>query len=338
MKLWHYVKDRIIIILLNLTGIYLISLFLIMLQNQITAVVLIDVAWTFVLVVVMGYDFYIRKNHFKKVESILEKLDKPYLISEVAPIRTHIEDEIYHDLLRRSNKSVIDAINKKEAEQEDYRNFIESWIHEIKTPITSLTLMCENQNMPSEQVKIELQRIEQQVDMVLYYARLENANQDYFIHPYDLRRIVSESIQKNRTYLRQQQAQVEVDMDETIVSTDDKWIKFILTQFIINSIKYKSKEFLRLHFWCEKKSEQVILHMKDNGLGIAREELDKIFEKGYTGTNGRKIHHSTGMGLYLCKRLCDKLGIGIRCASKMGEFTRMSLIFPDSTYYKGIED
>ncbi len=338
MKLGDYIKDRIVVILLHVSGIYFLSLFLIMLQNQTSAVVLIDIAWSVVLICAMGVDFWQRRQYFKKVEDILDKLDRPYLISEVAPIGNHIEDRIYHDLLRRSNKSVIEAIHEKETEQEDYRSFIESWVHEIKTPITSVMLMCENMDHPPDRMKLELQQVENQVDMVLYYARMENANEDYLIHPYDLRRIVSGAIQKNRTYLRQQQAQIEVDMEEIIVPTDEKWIEFILTQFITNSMKYRSDSPVHLHFWCEEKDAQVILFMEDHGVGIAKEEIGKIFDKGYTGNNGRTTHHSTGMGLYLCKRLCDKLGIGIRCESEIGQFTRMSLIFPNSKFHTGVED
>lgn len=334
MKLGDYITDRIIVILINAAGIFFISLFLLLLQNQIMAVLLLVTAWVLVLLIYGGIDYYQRKRYFDKVEGILEQLEKPYLISEVAPVGSHIEDRIYHDILRRSNKSVIDAIHEKEHEQKDYKEFIESWVHEAKTPLTSAMLMCENPESSPQRMKLELQRIEQQIDMVLYYARMDHANRDYLIHPYDLRKMVSEAIQKNRVYLRQYQAQVEVDMEETIVSTDEKWLEFILTQFITNAIKYRSKRPLHLRFWRERRESQVVLFMEDQGIGIAKEELGKIFDKGYTGKNGRTTRQSTGMGLYLCKQLCDKLGIGIQCESVQGAYTRMILVFPDSEYMK----
>ena len=125
MRVRDYLKDKMVIILVNGTGIYVLSLFLIMLQNQISAVILIDIAWLIVLFCTMAIDFYQKKKYFERVEGILEKLDKAYLISEVMPQGKHIEDRIYHNVLRRSNKSVIEAIHEKENQQEDYRSFIE---------------------------------------------------------------------------------------------------------------------------------------------------------------------------------------------------------------------
>ncbi|MDD6039184.1 MAG: sensor histidine kinase [bacterium] len=337
MRLIDYLKDRIGAILLNIAGIYALSLFLLMLQNQKSAVILIDIAWLIVLISAMGVDFYRKKKYFDKVEDIIDKLDRPYLLSEVSPVGPHIEDRIYHELLRRSNKSVIEAVRKLEDEQSDYRDYLESWVHEIKTPITSMMLQCEQMDNASIPMKVALKRIENQVDMVLYYARMEHANRDYLIHPYDLQKIVSDAIQMNRVYLREQQAQIAVDMEETIISTDEKWVGFILTQFLINSIKYRSEEPLYIRFWCERRAQKVVLFVEDHGIGIAQEEITKIFEKGYTGTNGRIRQHSTGMGLYLCKQLCDKLGIGISCESQLNRYTRMILVFPDSSFCTGVE-
>lgn len=337
MKVSDYMKDRIGILLVNCAGIYALSLFLLMLGDQRAAVLLIDFAWLLVLACVLCIDFFQRKQYFDNLERILDQLDRPYLFSELAPVGRHVEDQIYHELLRRSNKSVIEVLRDKEQQQEDYRAFVEGWVHEIKTPITSAMLVCENMEQPSVSLKVALKRIENQVDMVLYYARMENANKDYLIHPCDLRKIVSAAIQMNRVYLRQQQAQIVVDMEETVVSTDEKWIEFILTQFMTNAVKYRSEQPLSLRFWCEERKEQVVLFIEDHGIGIAAQELGRVFEKGYTGTNGRTTHQSTGMGLYLCKRLCDKLGIGIRCESEPGQYTRMFLIFPNSSYYEGME-
>ena len=173
-------------------------------------------------------------------------------------------------------------------------------------------------------VSLENQKIENFVDMVLYYARSEHVYKDYYIKETNLQETVCEVLEKNRMFLIQNHVQESV-------YTDRKWMLFILNQIILNSVKYCSGS-LSIHIFTKRTPKSVILYLKDNGVGIREEELPRIFEKGFTGSNGRSHERSTGMGLYLCRRLCGRLGIEIRAESVYGEGTCIILEYPVSNY------
>ena len=177
---------------------------------------------------------------------------------------------------------------------------------------------------------LENKKIENDVDMVLYYARMENVYKDYMIEKTDLQSATSEILMKNKQYLISSGISARVECPDPVY-TDKKWILFILNQLVLNSVKYK-KEGTQIHIYTKTYDHGVQLIVEDTGVGIPQEEIPRIFEKGFTGTNGRMGGRSTGMGLYLCSRLCEKLGIEIRAESECGEETRMILTFPVSAY------
>lgn len=230
-------------------------------------------------------------------------------------------------------------------EQRDYREYMESWVHEIKAPITSISLLCENGRKPelSEKkegayresfrtISMENQKIENDVDMVLYLARGKEVYKDYLIRETSLQDVVCEVLNKNRLLLMQNQVRAEVDCED-MVYADRKWIVFILNQMVLNSVKYRSENPL-FRIFTERTLKGVFLIFEDNGVGIREEEISRIFEKGFTGSNGRSHERSTGMGLYLCQNLCNKMGIGLRAESEYGKGTRIILDFPVSTYVR----
>ena len=186
----------------------------------------------------------------------------------------------------------------------------------------------------TRQIGLENQRIENDVDMVLYYARMEKVYKDYMIEETDLGKAASEILMKNKYYLISNGVRGEVECPD-LAYTDKKWIIFILNQLVLNSVKYKSenpKVHPYIHIYTERYGHGVRLIVEDNGTGIREEEMSRIFEKGFTGSNGRNGKKSTGMGLYLCRRLCEKLGIAIEAESVRGEGTKMILTFPVSSY------
>ena len=260
------------------------------------------------------------------------KMDQRYLLGELMPASHRLEDQLYRDLIRISNKSVIERIRQIEDEQKEYREYIESWVHEIKAPITGIDLMCENdKNDSTRRIRLENQKIENYVDMALYYARSDEVYKDYVIRKTDLQEIAAEVLKKNKLCLIQSRVQAEIDCGDSAY-TDRKWITFILNQLVLNSTKYRREEGARIWISTAKYGHGVRLTVRDNGIGIREEELDRIFEKGFTGSNGRKRERSTGMGLYLCERLCQKLGIVIDVKSREQEGTEMILEFPVSSY------
>ncbi len=280
-----------------------------------------------------------RKRYFDEIDKILAEVDQRYLLGELLPYSCRLEDRLYNKMMHLSNKSVIEKIRKIEDAQRDYREYIESWVHEIKTPITGIALICENRRRHEavtqenlREISLENQKIENCVDKVLYYARMENVYKDFLIQKTDLQKTAEEVLAKNRLLLIRHQVRAEVHCGD-MVYTDGKWISFILNQMIGNSVKYRSESPVFL-IYTEREKDGVRLTIEDNGVGILPEELSRIFEKGFTGSNGRSHKQATGIGLYLCKRLCERLEIGLSAQSQPGRGTKMTLDFPVSNYIK----
>lgn len=312
-----------------------------------TNTILFLTVWLLLLTAWLSVTFIQRQKFFREALQILEKVDQRYLLGELLPDSFLLEDRLYGEMIRRSNKACIERIRQTEEEQKDYKEYIESWVHEIKAPITGIALLCSNRRKaaaaehmaPSEQVSpktdyltisLENQKIENYVDMVLYYARSEEVYKDYLIRETSLKDVVYEVLDKNHLQLIQNQVQADVTCRDTVY-TDGKWIAFILNQMMLNSVKYRSEKPL-LQIYSRREENCVLLLFEDNGVGIRPEELSRIFEKGFTGSNGRDTRRSTGMGLYLCRKLCDRLGIGLSAESEYGVGTKLCLKFPISSY------
>ncbi len=191
-----------------------------------------------------------------------------------------------------------------------------------------------NKNEVTKSIDEELNKVENYIEQALYYARSNTVEKDYYIKKAILKDIVNESIKRNKNVLIHERIFINVHDLELEVNTDNKWIVFILNQIIQNSIKYKKQnDYPEIEIYAKQGKEKVILYIKDNGIGIKKGEITKVFDKGFTGTNGRLIgKKSTGIGLYLCKNLCNKLGITIELNSVEDEGTQMCLVFPKSSY------
>lgn len=167
--------------------------------------------------------------------------------------------------------------------------------------------------------------------MALYYARLGQVYQDYQIQETALAEVVREVLVRNKYYFIQNKVQAEVNCPHK-VSTDKKWLLFILNQIVLNSVKYRKEEGAKIWIYTISDDEGISLIVRDNGVGIPKAEQKKIFEKGFTGSNGRTHERSTGMGLYLCRKLCGKLGLEIHAKSQEGSGTELMISFPVSSY------
>lgn len=328
-----FLKDRCFLLILNFSCMLLLSGFLHATGYPWDYIFLILLCFLFIFAEALGVIYYRRKAYFRQMEKLLLQADQRYLLGELMPEPVCLEDVLYRDMIRVSNKSAIERIRGIEDDRREYREFIESWVHEIKAPITGISLVCENHKGGyMEQVGGLNKKIEDLVEMVLYYARLDEVYKDYMIKKTDLQETVSQVLIRNKYYLIQSGMTAEVTCGDTVY-TDEKWISFILNQLVQNSMKYRRDEGARLNIYTEDYGRGVRLVVKDNGIGIKEEEAGRIFDKGFTGSNGRKNERSTGMGLYLCKVLCEKLGIEIRVSSAEGEGTKAVLEFPVGDYY-----
>ncbi len=191
-----------------------------------------------------------------------------------------------------------------------------------------------NKNEITKSIEEELDKVENYIEQALFYARSNTVEKDYYIKTAILKEIVNESIKKSKKQLMNEKISLELHDLEIEVKTDNKWIVFILNQIIQNGIKYRKQDsILEIEIHAEQGKNNNILYIKDNGIGIKKGEITRVFEKGFTGTNGRLSNKkSTGIGLYLCKKLCDKLGIAIELNSVQNEGTEIRIVFPNDSH------
>jgi len=333
MTITGYLKDKIMIVLLNGIGVFLLSLYLVAIGNSVVTAGLISLIWGVIFAVVLAVDYHRRSQYFQKIDDLMVEMDKPYLIQEFLENSWRLEDQLYKEILHRSNKAVIEQIYQLEQERQEYREFIEGWIHEVKLPITGMRLACHNdRHMQKQKMELYLSEMDHAVEQVLFYARSEQVYKDYQISEADLKQIVLQVISKNKYLLIQNQMSVQVPFEQCMIHVDKKWLEFILIQVLINAVKYKKANGGEIIFGAKETANGTSLSVRDAGIGIPAEEAGRIFEKGFTGSNGRSHEKSTGIGLYLCKKLCRKLAIEIKAESIEGEFTEISFFFPKNSY------
>ena len=205
------------------------------------------------------------------------------------------------------------------------------WIHEVKTPIASSRLIIQNhQDEATASIAEELDKVEEYVEQVLYYSRSSNVEKDYIIRKFPLKDAVFPVVKKHYRDFTGHKIVLSVDNLEFEVFSDTKWLEFILNQIVTNSIKYAREERAFIKIEAFEQKENIVLTIKDNGIGITKRDLGRVFEKGFTGENGRKYAKSTGMGLYICKKLCDKMGLAMKLYSEEGKGTEVLISFPRS--------
>lgn len=335
MKFGEFIKEKILLIFLVLF-IIASSEILLLPYPQIEIFVRLYIA--ICPLIIIGIDIvleYRKKSNFYNVlKNNLEKLDTKYLISEIINTPDFIEGKILKNTIQETGKSMLENVNSYKQLQEDYKEYIELWIHEIKIPIATSKLIIENnKNEITKSIDEELDEIENYTEQALFYARSNTVNKDYVVTKSNLQEIVNGAILKNKSALLSSKTSIELHDLEREVYTDSKWAVFIINQIIQNAIKYSKIKDRKIEIYAISKRENVVLYIKDNGIGIKKGEITRVFEKGFTGENGRTINKkSTGIGLYLCKKLCDKLGLGIELNSEKDIGTEVRIIFPKSSF------
>ena len=329
-----FFKEKVITILLLLFGIITIEIFLMAYNVGMFIKIYIPLILMGLYMISIIIEYFKRKKFYDNLLKILEELDEKYLITEIIKTPNFLEGQIFKNSLEQIDKSMLENVNKYKYMTEDYKEYIELWIHEIKIPIATSKMVIENnKNAITKSIDEELDKVENYIEQALFYARSNTVEKDYYIRKVVLKEIVNESIKKNKSSLIQEKISIDIHDLEIEVNTDNKWIVFILNQIIQNSIKYRKKENSVIEIYANQGKENVILYIKDNGIGIKQGEITRVFEKGFTGTNGRLSNKkSTGIGLYLCKKLCNKLGIGIELNSVQNEGTEVKLVFPKDSY------
>ena len=329
MKIVDYLKDKSLYLAVNLMT-FIIVAALMYFSNVSTVVIFMTwCIWFLPLLIYIIIEYIKYKKYFDNIENVLKNLDKKYLLPEVIEAPNSIIGEEVNDILKEISRDMHEQVKYYRNMQEEYREYIEMWVHEIKTPIASSKLLIENNyNDLTRKIDIQIDRIENFVEQVLYYSRSDEVGKDYIIKKVELLPLVKNVIRKNQRDFISKRIRLQLGELNEVVYSDSKWIEFILNQILINSIKYSKGKDDKIQIESKEISNTVVLTIEDEGVGIIERDLDRVFEKGFTGENGRKFGKSTGIGLYLCKKLCNKLGLGLEIQSKVNVGTKISIIFP----------
>ena len=279
--------------------------------------------------------YFSKKKKALQIINSCNDLEEKYYISEMLRKEDSIEGYPYYYVLKEACKAMNDKISNIEKNERDYEEYIESFAHEIKTPIAAISLYAENKE--DETLKYEIRKIEEYVEQVLYYARSDTAEKDYFVKKIKLNEIIHPLILKNKDVFLNNHIKLNVHDLEVLVYTDEKWLSFMISQVLNNAIKYLDKDKKEIEIYSEVKDNQVVLVILDNGCGIRASDAPRVFDKGFTGSN-RKREYATGIGLYLVKKLSEKLDIKVSIDSKYQEYTKVSFVFPKSKFHDEVQN
>lgn len=335
MKFTSFFKDRLYAILLFLInyGIILLIFFAFKIQKE----VILSISFVFIIFFLLLFliDYFRKKAFYTELLSNIEALDKGYLVLETLTKPEFYEGKLLYQALYSINKSMCENVNKIEEQWQDFKEYIEMWIHEVKIPLVSLVLISNNhKDKLDKKAKMQLKRLEDYVDQVLYYARSENAEKDYLIKETNLSKVIKNVGLKNMEDLLENEISYNVHNTNVKVLTDSKWLEFILEQIINNSIKYKrniKNSYINISVLDDINKTTLII--EDNGIGIKDSDIKQVFNKSFTGENGRNKRRSTGMGLFIAKNMCEKLGHKIMIESKYKKYTRVSITFAKNKYF-----
>ena len=333
MSIFEYIKERLIFLIINLIMFLLIGILMKIAKVSISIIFALFLIWFGPVAIYMFLEFIKFNRYLKNLTDTVEGLDKKYLLSEVIKEPRFQEARFINDVLKQCNKSMHEKVKHYKDEQIEYREYIETWVHEIKTPIASAKLILENDNSNlSERINYEMKRVEGFIEQVLYYARSSDVSKDYIINEFSLRDVVMKAVKSNSRDFINKNIKLNIKAIEGSIFSDAKWVEFIINQIIINAVKFSIANKGKVSIFSKINENNIVLTIEDNGVGISEKDIDRVFEKGFTGENGRKFGKSTGIGLYLCKKLCDKLGIGINLTSKEGLGTKVNIVFPQGKF------
>lgn len=336
MKFSRFLKDKMYVVFLSLICYVIILLIFFAFKVNIEVIISTSIIYIFLIPIILLIDYFRKRKFYTDLLSNIEALDKGYLVLETLQKPDFYEGELLCQALYDIDKSMSENINQIEEQMQDFKNYIEMWIHEVKIPLSTLVLISENhKNQFDKKAKTQLKRLENYVEQVLYYARSENAEKDYLIKETDLSKVIKNVGLKNMDDLLENKIDYNVKNVNVKVLTDSKWLEFILEQIINNSIKYKKDiedSFIKISSRDEKNKTTLII--EDNGIGIKESDLKQVFDKSFTGENGRNISKSTGMGLFIAKNMCEKLGHKIDIESKENEYTKVYITFAKDKYYE----
>lgn len=296
-------------------------------HNLMTALYAVFLAF-FILGGYLVYQFLSRKHYYLRLSQPLESLDASLQQIEQSPV-----SEALQKLLHTQYRHYQQQLYTLKKQQEEHLTFMDQWVHQMKTPLSVIELTVQNIDEPEfASIREELERMRSGLHTVLYMARLRAFEQDFHVKPVVVSQIISAVVHDNKRLFIRNQIYPEVRncTPDITVETDEKWLFFILSQLVVNAIKYsanKDTEGKKVVISCYLRRNEAVIEVIDRGIGIPVADIKRVFDPFFTGENGRGMRESTGMGLYLTKEATDRLGHGIELTSEVDSGTEVRIVF-----------
>lgn len=335
MKTRIFFKEKLYLLILAVLTSMITILFLGAIKVNKEVIIVIEFLFWGMILAILVIEYLRRAGYYRRLEETLDQLDQKYLITEVMEEPLFMDGQILYETMQIVDKSMNDHVNSYKTVQKEYKEYVEMWVHEIKTPLAAAKLIISNN--PSEvtsSIQEEIEKVEGYVEQALFYARSTSVEKDYVIKELELEPLVSKVIRRHSKEFIYQKIRLSLSDLEKTVYSDSKWVEFILDQILSNALKYIPSQTGEIKIYTSMEQNMTCLHIEDNGKGIETKDLHRIFERGFTGSNGRTTEKATGMGLYLCKTLCDKLYLYLHADSQSGKGTTLTIGFPASDLYK----
>ena len=330
MKKTQFIEEKIFFILMNITFLFFLNIYLYFLNIYIVNLIILDLIWLIIFLIFFSLEYIKINKRYKYIKKLTDNLTEKYLIAEILPKPQTLEEKAYYYALKKACKSLNDKLTETENKYQNYEEYIESFVHEIKSPISVISLIGDNEN--NQIIKEETRKIDDLCEQILFFSRTKNPENDYFIKKINLEDVIHKTLIDYKNIILKNKIKIEVKDTQKIVYTDEKWLKFIIKQILQNSLKYLNKEAKEIEIKTKEEPHNITLIIKDNGVGIHDYDLPKIYNYGFTGSD-RKKTHSTGIGLYLAKKLSEKLNLNLKTTSEYNKYTQTEITIPkESTY------
>lgn len=321
-----FLKEHVLLIIFQIIQLILVtSIFYLAGFRDIQLILYSIILGLFLLFCYLVYTYVSRRKFYQRLQSPFSGLDESLESLDQAPI-----SESLYELLKSQYSIYQEQIMHLKNKQEEHLIFMDRWVHQMKTPLSILELMAQDLDEPeSSNFREETDRLKAGLQMVLSMARIRSIEKDFQIKKISLLELVKNVNNENkRLFIRNNVFPKINEVTQNItVESDEKWLFFIVSQIIHNAVKYSQGKGKHIQITLKDRADKAILEIEDKGVGIPKEDMKRIFDAFYTGTNGRLFRESTGVGLYLVKEVADYLGHKIEVDSKVGEGTTFRIVF-----------
>ncbi|QOY60198.1 sensor histidine kinase [Thermophilibacter immobilis] len=337
-----YLRDRAAPLLVGALSLAFVALALVAHGVEPSLVTFVCVTLGVAVLVALAMDYAHRRGFYRELTQTIDALDESYLATELLERPGPTEAQLFYDALSHASRDMRGRVADSRHRQRAYREYVETWVHEIKTPIAAARLVAHNNPSPAcESIDEELDVIEGYVEQALYYARSTSLDRDFQIREVDLGEAVRDAVRhKARTLIAAGVTPELASLDFT-VRADPKWLSFVVGQVLANAAKYRRPGAGAAHVRISATRRktgldawETQLRLADDGIGIPAADVGRVFDKGFTGENGRRFARSTGIGLYLVRELCEKMDLEVWLESAEGRGTTVFIGFPESETHR----